>query len=285
MISWLRRVCIQVKHLLELNLQLYASNASFFLLISAFPAAMLLVTLLRFLPLEAADMLETSRLLLPSATQELAAYLIEDLYSGDTVAVISVTAVTALWSASRGVLALLGGINAAYGVQETRSWLHRRLICLVYTMGLLLFLVATLALLAFGQYIQQLLERVLTAQAAEIVMLLMPLRTVIMAVCLIIFFAVIYVVFPNRRRLRFWQQLPGAVLAAGGWVGFSTAYSFYLERFGGNSYLYGSLTAVVVTMLWLYFCVCIVFFGAALNADLLRRGIYEKKYTAENVIK
>jgi len=267
-----RRLWVQLRRISELRLQLYAGNAAFFLLISAFPAAMLLVTLLRFLPLEAEDMLEASRLLLPSATQALAAYLIEDLYSGSTVTVISVTAVTALWSASRGVLALLGGVNAAYGLPESRGWLQRRMICLLYTLGLLLFLLATLALTAFGRHMQELLEQVLPTSAAQIVTLLMPLRTLIIALCLIGFFAVIYVAFPNRRGLRLWQQLPGAILAAGGWVGFSAAYSFYLERFS-RSYLYGSLTAVVVTMLWLYFCMCIVFFGAALNADLLRRGV------------
>ena len=100
---------------------------------------------------------------------------------------------------------------------------------------------------------------------------LIPLRSLIVLAVLVVFFALIYFVFPHRP-MKFFPQLPGAILAAAGWIGFSSAYSLYLEHFCGRSGLYGSLTAVVVTMLWLYFSMCIVFFGAALNALLERHG-------------
>ncbi len=268
------RVCSFTRDLSRLQLTVHAANASFFLLISAFPAVMLLMTLMKFLPLDAQDLLQAMQGLLPAATQGLAAYLINDLYASNTVTALSLSAVAALWSVSRGVLALLKGINAAYATVDTRSWLRRRLLCVVYTIALLIALVLTLALHTFGRYLLTLLGETFPF-LQSFINLLMPLRSLIVLAVLVLFFWIIYFVFPHRP-MRLWRQLPGAVLAAVGWLGFSSIYSLYLEFSGGMS-LYGSLTAVVVTMLWLYFCMCIVFFGAALNALLEQHGFWVRR--------
>lgn len=263
------------QHFSDLELTVYAANASFFLLISAFPLAMLMVTLLKLLPLDGYDLLNTAQLLLPAATLTLAEYLIHDLYSSNTVSALSLSAIAALWSASRGMLALLKGINAAYATVDTRSWLRRRILCVIYTLALLIALIVTLALHTFGRYLLTLLGESFPFLQGGI-NLLMPLRSLIVLAVLVSFFLVIYFVFPHRP-MRLLPQLPGAVTAAAGWLGFSSIYSFYLERAGGLNGLYGSLTAVVVTMLWLYFCMCIVFFGAALNAFLEQRGFWTRQ--------
>ena len=63
------------------------------------------------------------------------------------------------------------------------------------------------------------------------------------------------------------EQLPGAVCATAGWMGFSLAFSLYFSRIVGKnySYMYGSLAAIVLLLLWLYACMCILFFGAEIN--------------------
>lgn len=269
---WLPWAAAYIRRLAGLDLQLYAANASFFLLISAFPAAMLLMTLLKFLPLDASDMLAMTSGVLPPATQGLAEYLISDLYAADSSTAISLSLVMALWSASRGTLAVLGGVNAAYGADDTRSWICRRALSMVYMLGMLLALVLTLALHAFGGRLQELLLSAFPSMGSWLSNV-MHLRTVIVLLVLVLFFQIIYTAFPHRR-VRFVRQLPGAVLAAVGWLGFSSVYSLYIEHFGNVSVLYGSLTAVVVTMLWLYFSMCIVFFGATLNEWLEHGGIW-----------
>ena len=264
------RIRAFAKQFSQLQLTVHAANASFFLLISAFPAVMLLVTLLKFLPLEPSDILGITKGILPPITLELAEYLIRDLYASNTISALSLSAIVALWSASRGVLALLRGVNAAYSTVDNRSWLRRRVLCVFYTLGLLIAIILTLALHAFGRYLLTMLGEAVPVMDG-IIETLIPLRSLIVLAVLVVFFALIYFVFPHRP-MKFLPQMPGAVLAAAGWIGFSSAYSLYLEHFGGRSGLYGSLTAVVVTMLWLYFSMCIVFFGAALNALLERHG-------------
>lgn len=81
-------------------------------------------------------------------------------------------------------------------------------------------------------------------------------------------FCAMFMVLPNRRN-RFWDSLPGALLASLGWLVFSDLYSIYVERFARLTNVYGSVYAVALSMLWLYCCMSIVFYGGALNRYLM----------------
>ena len=83
-------------------------------------------------------------------------------------------------------------------------------------------------------------------------------------------FSAMFMVLPNRRN-RFLDSLPGALLASCGWLTFSDLFSIYVEHFSGYANIYGSVYAVALSMLWLYFCICIVFYGGALNHYLIYR--------------
>ena len=71
-------------------------------------------------------------------------------------------------------------------------------------------------------------------------------------------------VLPNKRN-GFWNSLPGAMFSAVGWAVFSSVYSIYVTHFSRISNIYGSVYAVAISMLWLYFCICILLYGGALN--------------------
>jgi len=73
-----------------------------------------------------------------------------------------------------------------------------------------------------------------------------------------------YMVLPSGQN-RFLDALPGALLASSGWLVFSDLYSIYVTNFAHLSNVYGSVYAVALSMLWLYFCMDIVFYGGVLN--------------------
>jgi len=98
-------------------------------------------------------------------------------------------------------------------------------------------------------------------------LLIISIRTVALLVALSIFFLIIYLVIPNRKS-NFFYELPGALLSAVGWTGFSYLFSFYIDNMGNYSYTYGSLTAIIICMLWLYACMYIMFIGAEVNVVL-----------------
>ena len=111
---------------------------------------------------------------------------------------------------------------------------------------------------------------------------LMELRMAITPVVVIGFLLLIYKFLPNRKDL-FRKQIPGAIFTAIGWLVISWVFSVYLDIFKGFSDMYGSLTTIVLIMLWLYFCMYCVLFGAQLNIymkDVLFTGA-DKKETAE----
>ena len=220
-----------------LRMNLYAANASFFMVLAVFPGLLLLLGLLRYTPLEVERLGELLAGFLPEALAEGAEELILLTYDNTSGLTLGLSAVTTLWSASRGIYGMITGLNAVYEVEENRSWFHVRLLSVVYTFAFLLVLLLTLIFHAFG-------------------MGLLVLQTMI--------FTAMYMVLPSGQN-RFLDALPGALLASSGWLVFSDLYSIYVTNFAHLSNVYGSVYAVALSMLWLYFCMDIVFYGGVLN--------------------
>ena len=261
-----RTVCL-VHRVRQLQIPLYAANASYFIVLAVFPALLLLLGLLRYTPLEVERLGELLAGFLPEALLAPAEELILLTYDNTSGAAVGLSAVTVLWSASRGVYGLLRGLNAIYGVREDRGYLQARLISLVYTFAFLVVLLLTLALHVFGTALVQLLRR---ADAAFLRFLgdVLSLRYFLLVILQTAVFTAIFTVLPNCRN-RFGENLPGALLASCGWLIFSNLYSVYVEHFAHLSNVYGSVYAVALSMLWLYCCISILFYGGALNRFLL----------------
>ena len=88
-------------------------------------------------------------------------------------------------------------------------------------------------------------------------------------------FTLMFMILPNRRN-RFWESLPGGLLASIGWLLFSNLYSAYVTHFPSYANIYGSVYAIAISMLWLYCCLEIIFFGGALNQLLARYSAFTK---------
>ena len=243
----------------------FAASAAFFFIISAFPLAMLLITLLGYIPGLEQQMLQSEFLsVMPSFLQEVASKLFDEIYEKQTVTLISVTAVAALWAASRGFVSLIRGMNLVNGIQEKRNYFVVRGMAILCTFGFMLAIVCSLLLAVFGQKIVHFISSIFPALETS-AFLAVSFRFGVLFVLLTTLFLGLYLLVPSRRStLR--AELPGAVLSALGWILFSWLYSFYLAH--ANSYIYGSLTSAVFIMLWLYACIYILFLGAELNCYL-----------------
>lgn len=242
---------------------IYAANASFFILLSIFPALMLVLSLLQYTPLTPEDFLDAAAGLLPAVMEPLLAYLVTDLFADSGVTLISISAIAAVWSASRGVYSLLCGLNSIYGLRENRSYLYQRLLCMLYTLLLFAALILTLGLHIFGRRISQYLAA-RTIPIFRLLLYLIRLRWLVVFLLLTALFTMIFTVFPNRR-MKIRAALPGAAASALGWIVFTSIFSFYVNHFANYSRIYGSLSTIAISMLWLYFCMSILFYGALLN--------------------
>lgn len=252
-----------------LHIPVYAANACYFIVLAVFPALLLLLGLLQYTPLEVERLGEMLQGILPEVLLAPAEELILITYDNTSGAALGLSAVTALWSASRGIYGLLTGLNAIYGVQEDRGYVRTRLISVVYTFAFLVVLLLTLGLHVFSAGLLRLLQS-LSSPFLGFLLSLVDLRFFLLLFIQTGIFTLMFMVLPNRPN-RFWDSLPGALLASLGWLIFSDLYSIYVERFAGLTSVYGSVYAVALAMLWLYCCVSIMFYGGALNRYLMER--------------
>ena len=246
----------------------HAAHAGYFITLSVFPTLVLLLGLLRYTELDAADLLSLLEGVLPGILMPAAEKLIISAYAYTSKTVVSVSAIGALWSASRGVYGLLMGLNAIYGVRENRGYFYTRSISVLYTFLFLVVLVLTLIINVFGVAI---VERLPAAPGAlwRLIDSVVDLRFVLLLILQTGLFTAMFMVFPNRKN-KFSDSFPGAVLASLGWLIFSDLFSFYMEHFSNYANIYGSVYAVALGMLWLYFCLCLLFCGGALNKILMK---------------
>ena len=247
----------------EKQIPLHAAYAGYFIILSVFPALLMLLSLLRFTGIQVENLVSLMEDFLPHALMETVEELVYSTWANSTGTVLGLSALTALWSASRGIFGLLQGLNAVYDVWENRGWLYTRGISVVYTFLFGLVLLLTLVLHVFGNTILGWLSMV--DNGVVIFLLdLIDLRFFLLLILQSLIFTLMFMVLPNQRN-RFVDSLPGGILASTGWLVFSDIFSIYVENFNSYSNIYGSVYAVALGMLWLDCCLSILFYGGALN--------------------
>lgn len=246
------------------NLSAHAASAAFFMFLSIFPILILLCSILPYTHISKADLLRVVTDFLPSTLDPLAISVIEEFYE-KSAAVISISAVFIVWSAAKGILALLRGLNSVQDVSETRNYFILRFWSSIYTVILLILIVFTLIVVVFGNpIINKLLSKLPSVRYTAVI--LMPFRYLVVIVALAVVFACMYALIPNRKN-KIWDKVPGAVFASLGWTVFSWGFAVYVDRYGVFN-MYGSLTTIVIIMLWLYFCMYILLLGDEVNSFL-----------------
>ncbi len=266
------KTVLLVRVILALRIRLHAASACYFIVLAVFPALLLLLGLVKVAGLEVEQLVGIFSGVIPEALLEGAEELILLTYDKISASAIGLSAVTTLWSASRGIYGLLTGLNAVYGVQETRGYVKTRLLCVLYTFAFLLVLILTLLLHVFGTRVTAVLER-MEAPFFRFLTDYLNLRFILLLGLQSGIFTAMFLALPNKRS-SFREVVPGALLASAGWLTFSNLYSIYVERFAHLGNVYGSVYAVSLSMLWLYCCMSIVFYGGVLNR-LLNEGKLE----------
>lgn len=258
-----------VCHLSKQKIGQHAAGTGYFIVLSVFPLLVLVLALLRYTGLQVETLMDLLDGFLPDALMPSARRLVLNTYQNTSGTVISLSAITGLWSASRGIYGLLTGLNAIYEVKENRGYIYTRGISVFYTFLFLLMLIATLVLNVFGTTLLQKLPFG-NLTLLQFLWELVDWRFLLMLLLQTALFSAMFMALPNQRNT-FKESLPGAVLASLGWLVFSDLYSIYVRNFSGYANIYGSVYAVALSMLWLYFCLSIVFYGGALNHYLAQK--------------
>ena len=240
------------------QLPFLAGGVAFFALIALVPAMIALVSLFGLVadPADVQEQVNDSLAGAPAEVQDLVQSQLEGVTdaSGAGLGIgLAVGVAVALWSASAGMLNLIGALNRVYDERESRKFVRLRGLALALTVGAILFVVlAVLAVTVVG----------------DGGLVLAILRWPALAAAFIFGLAVLYRLGPDRADAR-WQWItPGAIVATVLWLLGSLAFSLYTSSFASYNETYGALGAVVITMLWLQLTAFAVLVGAELNAEL-----------------
>ncbi|MBQ7919765.1 MAG: YihY/virulence factor BrkB family protein [Lachnospiraceae bacterium] len=243
------------------HISAFAASSAFFIFLSFIPLLMLLSAAITYTPLTQKDLADAMITVMPGVAKGFVNAIIADVYE-KAQALLPVAGVILLWTAGKGVLSIVQGLNAINQVEERRGFFILRLMAMFYTVVFLAAILLGLGALSFGNLLMNLLEEHLPA-VQMILSVFFPFRFLAFWVILTVIFTLIYAFIPNKS-LKIRHQIPGACFTAVAWSVFSFGFSIYLE-YGKSFDIYGSLTILIVVMFWLYFCMYIVFVGASIN--------------------
>ena len=251
----------------EAEVAVYASGAAFFLFLSIIPMIMLVSGLLPHGAIAQKDMVNISQAVIPERVYSFLMGIV-DSYHRSNMTLLSFSAVVIVWSASKGMLALIRGLNHIYEVEESRNYIVLRLKAAFYTVFLLFALVLSIGILVFGNTVAKML--IPDGGFAETLWRVFGgLRHVFVAGMISVVFCTMYSLLPNNQ-LSWREHYPGAVFTSVFWTLYSFAFSVYIDYFDGFA-MYGSLTTIIIVMIWLYFCMYIFFCGALVNKWIFER--------------
>lgn len=244
------------------HLSAYAAQSAYFVMLSSFPFFMMLFTLIQYTPLTKSDLLRTAVDIMPSNIDPLIISIIDEVYSKSS-AIVSVTALLAAWTAGKGVLAITKALNSVYDTLETRTYVILRFRAAVTMVGFVVAIVLSLVFIVFGNKLFVFIAKQYPL-FSDVTKVLNEMKVVFVLAFLVVLFWIMYRYLPDKK-VPLFHQLPGAILAAVGWIAFSYGFSIYFDYSSGFSNMYGSLTTLIIVMLWLYSLMYIMLLGAEVN--------------------
>lgn len=245
-----------------------AAALAFYMMLSVFPAAIFLLTLLPYLPIANLEstIMDIIREALPGDAATMFTGVVQEIATQKRGGLLSFGLLLTLWTASNGLYAVMQQLNVTYDVKESRPFWKARGIALLLTVFFTFMVVVAIALLVFGGMLQSwLADRLEWGVGLNLMFSLF--RWVVIAGGLMLGFALVYYFGPDvEQDFRFIS--PGSVLGVVLLVVASLAFRFYVSNFGNYSATYGTLGAVVVLLLWLLMVGWVILLGSEVNALL-----------------
>jgi membrane protein len=264
--GWLDIAKRTMKSLKEDQVPLLSAGVAFYALLSLFPLVIAAVSIYGLVadPKTVQDQIDNLARLLSPETADLVGKQLVQVTSGAGGALGFATVVgilTALWSASSGMKALVTGVNLAYDESETRKFFKLRGLAVLFTLGAMALMGVALATIVGYPPIADDLPTVLRWLVAIV-------RFLILGGLLVVALAVVYRFAPDRDQPRWTWVSPGSVVATLLWVLATIGFAIYATFFGNYNKTYGALAGIIILMFWLFISAYVVLVGAELNTEM-----------------
>jgi membrane protein len=171
-----------------------------------------------------------------------------------------------LWTMTSAATTLMRALTAAYGREDARGFVRSRLVALLIVVALATGAGLVLALLVFGPHIERWLASA-TGSAGVVTWIWWTAQWPILVAALLLAFAVVLYLGPDVEQPRWQLVTPGAVATLVIWLAASGGFALYAAWFGSYDKSWGTLSGVVVTLVWLWLTAAALLFGAEVNAE------------------
>jgi membrane protein len=249
------------------NISIIAAGVAYYFFLAIFPAlaAVILIYGL-FADPSAVQHNIASLSAIPSDVRDMLSQQLTNLArqsSGSLSAGVAVSILFAVWSATKGVKALITSLNIAYDEQERRGFLRRTAVTLLFTLGMIgLGAFAVVLVAVFPAAIDRI------GLPDVVATVIQWARWPILAAAVLLGLALLYRYGPSREHPRWRWVTWGSAIGTAIWLAASAAFSFYVSHFGSYNKTYGSVAAIVILLTWFLISAYIVVLGAELNGEM-----------------
>lgn len=255
------------------NVSIVAGGLALFGMLAVFPSLAAAVAIYGIVasPETIQAQIQTFSGMLPAGTIEIVQNQLRELVSkrSETLSIgVIVGIVLALWSARKGMVALITTINVAYNEHDRRSFVARTLLSMGFTIGGVLGFILVILL---GVAVPVVLKLLPLGIAAE--WILLGVRWALLWLIAIFALATLYRFAPHRARPRWEWVNAGSVIAATLWLLGSVLFAVYVRNFDSFGEAYGAIAGVVVMLMWFYVSSYVVILGAEINSELERQTV------------
>lgn len=239
----------------------YTAQCAYYTILSFIPFLIFIVTLVQYTGISKESLLEIIQNIVPETMADSVFGVLQEVYS-KSVGTISISAIFVIWSARKGFYALSKGLHKIYETDKEYNFLHIQIKSFITTILLACVIILVLLISVFGNPILEFIQ--LKFKISEQIENIFHISKVGIYLLLFIVVLLMYRFIPGHKQ-GIKKQIPGAIIATLGWYVISLFFSIYIDTFKGFSVMYGSLTTIVLAMMWVYFCMYIILIGAEVN--------------------
>lgn len=258
-----------------------AAALAYYLMLSVFPAAIFLISLLPFLPIPNLqnEIMESLGRVLPPEAASMFEGVVNSVTSKRQGGLLSLGILLTLWSSSAGIYAVMQQLNVTNDVRESRPFWKVRGISILLTAGYATLIPTSFVLILFGGYVRDWIAQNVAqggwlylgaARGFDIFRWATTLGLILLSLSLIYHFG------PNTKSKWRWIT-PGSVVGLILFLASTVGFKLYVANFGKFNATYGSIGAVIIMMLWLYISGLVILVGSEVDAVIAKFRAREKE--------
>ncbi|MCL2854983.1 MAG: YihY/virulence factor BrkB family protein [Defluviitaleaceae bacterium] len=222
-----------------------ATKLTYHLIFALFPFLVFLISLVGFFNIHPDYLMMEVSAILPTQIAEMVNLVINDVVDTRNPSILTTSLIIAVYTVANGFRSIMRGINRVYRQEDGRHNVKKWALCLLLVLILSAAIISSLITIIFG------------------------VMGLAIAAAILLFAIVLIYRLSSSVKHPFLSMLPGSVLTMVVWGISSWGFSLYITNFSNHSLIYGPITSIILTMLWLNIISITILFGAQLNAQIM----------------